>query len=491
MNFKFSDYVSENAMGGAIGAGSIANKERTRQDLRVTDYKLADEIKKKSNGDQFAAKRELEKAKKLLNAKKRKQSLFARIGAFGHKMLRHNIGECYKLNESFDLNDVVSRLKGIETKAYDYSDTVTYGVEDEKGNLMKITVKAEQSSDFENEMGQQLAQVEKFKKTGYEGMDTSLGELVYNLRSKFEIIDLEFPTIPTDVIYNVKQAQTSNQLKPNSSSMDDFDQFDSTSNGESDGMGDGMDQMDDGFGDDSMNDDSLDPSLGDSEGDPNDIIGDDESVEDFAEPNSDSSPETLLQNVLAMLTAQANASIAQANAEAEKARALQAEYTAKATAAGVSQQEELMRMELAQEEQKRKAKEAKRLADLARFRVDTSANMATPQTFESFKIGLNALHEIEMFATPQSLGRERSAIMMQFQIEPTDDAETKKYKQLMKAKALQALNVNLQQAQLQQKYKRGQQQVAKQQQQQQQQQQPNQPMQANNAQLGNNNVGNR
>jgi hypothetical protein len=240
--------------------------------------------------------------------------------------------------------------------------------------------------------------------------------------------------------------------------------------------------MDDGFGD---------PNAEESEGEFG-SIEDDESVEDFAEESGTTSPETLLQNVLNMLTAQANASIAQANAEAEKARALQAEYTAKATEAGVSQQEELMRMELAKEEGKRKEKEAKRLADLARFRVSAAADLATPSTpntFESFSIGLRQLDEIEMFATPQSIARERASIMMQYQIDPNDDDETKKYKQLMKSKALQALSVNMQQAQLQQRYKKEVKQKAVMQQQQNNQQNnpnnrnqqgaPNQPIQAN------------
>ncbi|MGL5917081.1 MAG: hypothetical protein ACRCZC_05200, partial [Culicoidibacterales bacterium] len=294
-----------------------------------------------------------------------------------------------RVNEAFDLQDVLSRLRGIEGKSSEPRDNVTYGVEDDEGNIMKVTVRKDQAAEFEAVLGHELADIEAFSVTGTEGKDVSMAELLYNLKDKFDIVDVEFPKIPTDVVYNADKATyQANDNPPANDPVEDKMGDDMNSLNNSDGMNMGDE---DDFGPVSnknspldLNDvegvDELGGEGGNLSGTPsnNDIEnlepeGDAEGVEDFEEPPADEG--SILDRVLDMLKAQAEAETAKANAEAEKYRADQAEYSARAAHATVAQEEEMARMEAEMEEQKSQQKQAKKLADIARYRVQKASGM--------------------------------------------------------------------------------------------------------------------
>ncbi len=294
------------------------------------------------------------------------------------------------VSESFDLQDVLSRLRGVEAKKSNPVDNVTYGVEDDNGNVMKVTVRRSQGPEFESVLAQELAALDVYTSDGSKTGDISMAELLFNLKDKFDIIDVDFPKIPTDVIYNADDASVSvEDSLPASETIPDIDEPDAVNdqNSPMDLMG-----MDDG-GNDSESDETLE--LPEPE-------GDGEGVEEFTEPTE---PEgSILDRVLDMLKAQAEAQTAQANAEAEKYRADQAEYSAKAAQHAVAQQEELARMELAMDKQNEQQKQAKKLADIAKFRVQQAAGVSVNEGDEG--------------ETVESVRRIMSNLPSRFELDP-------------------------------------------------------------------------
>ena len=91
------------------------------------------------------------------------------------------------VNEAFDIQDVLSRLRGIEGKKISPTDNATYGVEDDKGNVMKITVRKDQAPEFETVLAHELAAIDSFSVTGTAGKEVSMAELLFNLKDKFDI----------------------------------------------------------------------------------------------------------------------------------------------------------------------------------------------------------------------------------------------------------------------------------------------------------------
>ncbi len=401
-----------------------------------------------------------------------------------------------RLGEAFDLQDVLSRLRGIEGKSVEPRDNVTYGVEDDEGNIMKVTVRKDQAAEFEAVLAHELADIEAFSVTGQEGKDVSMAELLYNLKDKFDIIDVEFPKIPTDVVYNADQAtyKAADELPPNDSVTDDQTNLDQ---GGDMGMGDDMGSPD--MGDDAgsqgmeddlgpvsnrnqkidlnnMSGDGIDDLEGDAmggenslEGDLEEPEGDADGVEGFEEPAPDEG--SILDRVLDMLKAQAEAETAKAQAEAEKYRADQAEYSARAAQATVSQQEELARMEADMEKQKAQEKQAKKLADIAKYRVQQTSSMNESDSGETV-----ALVRKLMAALPQK-----------WEVFPNDDIETRAYKNQQQANEMRELQARMRSARAREIYakqqrEKGQQQQNPNQQQQQNRQQPNQQNQNPNQQ---------
>lgn len=374
-----------------------------------------------------------------------------------------------KVDEAFDLQDVLSRLRGIEGKNSKGagSDNVTYGVEDDEGNIMKVTVRKDQADEFEATLGHELADIEAFSVNGKEGKDVSMAELLYNLKDKFDIIDVEFPKIPTDVVYNADQATYkagADELPANDEVTDDQANLDGAAGelppgGEGDLGGldgapgadaglEGGEGEEDPFGPVKNSNDKMDlndvEGLEDDEapvpgeggedmGGLEDMNADGDGVEDFAEPEADEG--SILDKVLDMLKAQAEASTAQANAEAERYRADQAEYSAKAANATIAQEEELARMEASMDKQKEQEKQSKKLADIAKYRVQQASGVTEAQ-----------LQEGDEGETAIAVRRMQSALGLKWRVEPTDDPETRNYKNTQRANEARELQARLRMA---------------------------------------------
>lgn len=416
--------LKEAAAGGSTGAGSIAVRHDNSRSTHRHDKKYGDrewhrpdarkEVEKGQLSD--AARENLKAAKEKLAKKK---SLKGFIADKAKKLLR--------ISEAADMDDVLSKLRSANQSSTE--NTVSYGIEDDEGNTMRVTVRADQAADFEKRISEELADIVNLNKSGMQQFketkkDVSMAEILYRLKDEFDIVDVAFPTIPTDGIYNADKVSYG---APDSADT----ALDDVKGGEGDDMGDEFDDLD-------MEPSDVDSDLDgdDTELDDLDTMDDDIST-DLEDIDTGSNEKDMMSKILDMLKADAEAKIAQANAEAEKAKALQAEYTARATNATVQQQEELMRMEAQMNAQKEKEKEAKKIADLAKFRAQSS------KVAESLAFAGSLLREYDEYDTVQTLSRQMALLRQKFASKPGDSPEVIRKKRMDMTDARRELMIRM------------------------------------------------
>lgn len=305
-----------------------------------------------------------------------------------------------RISENFNLDSVLAQLSNYEnSQTVEDSEVVTYGVEDDKGNLMKVTILNTQAEDFESYISAYLSELKNFENSGVDLEDISLAELLYKLKDLFDVRDVEFPNIPADVVYNADEASDSVENVQNAEfgAESDFGTPEGGMGGEMGGPeGEmGMEdefgaegEMGDEFGGEGDMEDMGDEGEMDEFGDEGEMdeFADDESVEDFDDMEDESTTTSLLNNIIDMLKAQAEEQTARYDAEAERARADQAESSARAAEATLTNKEEIIAMQAEKDDQKAKEKSAKQQSDLATYRYKKSRNMLddAPATFEGF-----------------------------------------------------------------------------------------------------------
>jgi hypothetical protein len=375
------------------------------------------------------------------------------------------------LTEAIELQDVLSRLRGMEgkysnnlNKARDY---VTYGVEDDEGNVMKVTVGKDVAAEFEVVLANELAERES-DVMGSSQAKISMAELLFNLKDRFRIVDVEFPTIPTDAVYDADRAskggpesdptniQSTDQV-PDNGGMDDMGM-----GGDMDtGMGAGGDM---GMGPEGGEDDLppaasprnapmnlddvediddqstpgsnlLSQNSGAATGADDMGMGPEASMEDDSDMATEFGDEddtgSILDKVMKMLTAQAEAQTAQANAEAEKARAEQAKASNEALRATMEKEEQLAGIEAQMERAKEQNKEAKRISDIARFKVDQATGLTEADSLE----------------TPAMIRRMIPMVNQRWKVEATDTPEQASFKRQQAALERRELQARLRSAQ--------------------------------------------
>jgi len=379
--------VDETAAAGSTGAGSIAVVPSNRLGGMQTRMNLKDYMLKFHQG-------------------------IANRYRFHPVAMEGSVGSFERLTESSgypdQLKDVTSRLKDLQNSGeYDNKDIISYGVRDDTGNMMIITVPLQQSEEFEQRIAQTLADVLDFKKTG-KGEDKSLAELLYELKDEFTIITAEFPKLPKDAVYNADEIT---EADPDPEMGDDEGGADSFG-------GDGLGDLEGGDDEGNPNASGSEDDLGDLEGDPED----EDMGDDF---ESGDSKEDLMVSVLGMLKSQNEKETAQANAEAEQAKAKQAEIAMMSSKDTVAKEEELISAQAEMDAVKDKEKSAKKMRELATFNY--KKKMAMGEGFS--ELFTQIVLELDANDTPQTLRRQMVNIRTKYKIGPEDDLETKQFKQ--------------------------------------------------------------
>lgn len=231
-----------------------------------------------------------------------------------------------------DPADVLSKLSAAEKKAKNAKDTVTFGLEDEEGGLVKVYVKADQAEEFEKALAALLSSMDD--NDDDENTPTEIAEVLFQLKDKFEIVDVEWPTIEGD---------EEEEQEVGSEEGDDAEMTADTG-----GEGD------------------LDAAASDLEGD-----GDGGASEEDAK--------SALQQVIDMMKADAEAKKAEAEAKTAEYKAKEAEFASQAAAEKVKQEEEILDMESYYKDKQDEEKEAKQLAKLAKYKHDLAKDETSPE----------------------------------------------------------------------------------------------------------------
>lgn len=215
----------------------------------------------------------------------------------------------------FDSTEVLAKLKGLEAKEkQDHRDTVTFGLEDEDGGIVRVTVKTEQAEDFEQSLQAFMAAKEE-----EDDKVPEIAEVLFKLKDRFDIVDVQWPDVEQDEEQDV-------------------------------GLEGGAE---DPNADPSMNPDDMGM-------DPN-----------AAAPGGDTGQVTdLLTQVIDMMKADAEARKAEAHAREAEAKTKQADALVAQSMSRVKQEEQYLDMESFNKSKKDEEREAKRLAQLAKWKHD-------------------------------------------------------------------------------------------------------------------------
>jgi len=261
------------------------------------------------------------------------------------KIIRRGMSIVKITNESvatFNFDDVLSKMKSAQKNKTNDIETVGFALEDDTGTIVKVYVKADQGEDFEEALGHALGAANEYGDVDSPNDDgiTSgeIAEVLFSLKDKYDIIDVEFGEIPED--------------------------------------------------EEDISDDDGDP-----EGQDDEMVADDGDDVDGGEstPGADAADaSTILTQVIGVMKAEAEAKKADAEAREAEAKAKEAGYSVAAAEEEVKQQEEILDMEEYNKKKKEKEKEEKEMADLAQYKSDLELDQVDVEDEEGLSTGLAA-----------------------------------------------------------------------------------------------------
>jgi hypothetical protein len=290
--------LKEDAAGGAMGAGAIG----------AFSMPLFSSIVRRSNAASTKQPPKIIKYKKRAPVK----APFS----FGLKEAMQRVFENDPTapTPDFDTTEVIAKLKSLENhEKQDMRDTTTFGLEDDAGALIRVTVRGEQAEEFEKQLHALMTNSDEEELP-------EIAEILYKMKDKFDIVDVEWPEVEED---------------------EEVDQ--SVEGGEQ--PADGEMPMD------------------------GEVPLDGEAPMDAGGAN----PQDLLTAVIDMMKADAEARKADARAREAEAKNREAE-AAIGQAQNRVKEEELLDMDTHNKRKKEEAKEAKRLAQLAQWKSEVDSD---------------------------------------------------------------------------------------------------------------------
>lgn len=250
---------------------------------------------------------------------------------------------------TFDPSDVLSKLRSAEKQTDTEDDTVPFGLEDEDGKVVKVFVRADQANEFESTLASMLAGEDDDGDNDDETDSTEIAEVLFQLKDKFDIIDVQWPEIEGDE-----------------------DEEQEVAGGE---MGaEGGAPAEGGMGEEGeMGGEGGDLGLEGGEGGEDDLGLGDEEGDDEMDMEAEGGAESTLQQVIDMMKADAEARKAESEARAKEAEARTAEANANAASSKVQQEEQVLDAEAYEKRQKDERGETERLAKIARMKHDQAS----------------------------------------------------------------------------------------------------------------------
>lgn len=241
----------------------------------------------------------------------------ARNPLSGSSMVRRKVKKVKlkKMLESVDFDSshvtsVLSKLAAAGSKS-EHEEVKDFGFEDSEGNIIKVSVEASQADDFKATLSKLLADYTENEH------DIEVAEVLFNLRNKYNIVDVVWPKMVEDE-EPVQTADGESQSNANNPEVDDV----------------------------GVADDTQAPQANSGAGN---VPG-------------------AMDAMLSALIADAEARRQEAVARAAEARAKEADAAARMSAQKMDAEEEVADMEAFYNSQNEEQKEAKKLAKLAKYR---------------------------------------------------------------------------------------------------------------------------
>jgi len=247
----------------------------------------------------------------------------------------------------FDEDEVTARLKSFEDKEkVDHRDTVTFGLEDENKNLVRVTIGRDKADEFEKYLNSTIGDVDN------NGKSQEIAEILFKARDQFDIVDVEWPDIEED-----------------EEEAPDLEGITSPEENQS--------------GDDQSEASGLPPE------------------DQTLPPQGDDQAASVLTQVIDMMKADASARHAEAKAREAEARAKEAAAVVQQAMTKVKQEEQYLDMESHEKAAKTRDKEARRLAQLAKWKHDLKQGNSEEDLDEEGSVSAEENEEIS--------GQRRSA----------------------------------------------------------------------------------
>lgn len=258
-------------------------------------------------------------------------------------------------NKQFDQQDADSKMDSAEKRSQMTRNVSVFGIEDELGKVIKLYVSKDQGDAFEKELSMMMFKAEDAE----EPLDVA--EVIYELGKKFNIMDADWG----DSIIGDEEQEEVPPGGPGAKDQPEGEAGDQAAGGEEGAEGE-------------MTTDEL------GTGDAGDA--------------GDATAASALQQVIDMMKSDAEAKKAEANARTAEARAREAEAAARSSREKVKQEEEILDMEDYNNSKAEEDKEAKRLAQLAKYRHDKAREAEGILNQEGFKFDnkrtLNSVIEV-------------------------------------------------------------------------------------------------
>lgn len=302
--------IAEDAAGGSTGAGSIASNFS----MPLFSTLLSRTVPTKPRLIKYSN----EQSKAFKKPKKKNKGLGIRESFY--RISEDLTGT--NSNQSSDTANIISKLKSLEDQeSVDYRDTTTFGLVDNKGEIIRVTLPKDQSEGFEQDIQRFLSDRDESEQA------PEIAEILFKMKDRYTFVNVEWPQVEED-------AEESQEL---------------TDGGEADGMAG----------------DELVDAPTDA---PTDDIGGDIGNQDTGKV------EDLLGQVIDMMRADADARKAEAHAREAEAKTKQADSARQQAMARVKQEEQFLDMDEYNKNQKNKEKEAKRLAQLSKWKHDVDSD---------------------------------------------------------------------------------------------------------------------
>jgi len=238
----------------------------------------------------------------------------------------------------YDYQETINKLdQAVKTAAENRDDVAVFGLEDDEGKIIKVFVNKDQADSFESALANMLADQDQMFVDDVEPKNaTEIAEILFKLKSEFDIIDVEWGRIVGD-------EEEEEDTDVSSDEPSDLEGDDSTS---SDEAGEG--------------------------GDESGLEGEGLAGGDDVADESETEATSALQAVINMMQAEAKAKLADAEARKAEAEAAISAHAADAAKAKVSQEEDILAMKDHENAKKEAKKEAETLAKLAKYKKETS-----------------------------------------------------------------------------------------------------------------------